>query len=106
MKKRHVTLSLVLGAALVASNALFFAACSSSDSGQPGPTPHEGGTTDTSTGGDGGGGGDTGGGNDSAAAYDGPCLDASPQQDPYNACSPYVGNCIPFTRTVPQHPQL
>jgi hypothetical protein len=90
METRNLTLGLFLAATLTAGSALLFAACSSSSS-PAGPTSHEGGTDDGSSGGP-----------------QGPaCNDAStPQQDPYNACTQYVGNCIPFTRTVPQHPTL
>jgi hypothetical protein len=28
------------------------------------------------------------------------------EQDPLNACAPETANCIPFTGTVPTHPQL
>jgi hypothetical protein len=32
--------------------------------------------------------------------------DAQAVADPYNACSPYTAGCVPFTLTVPTHPQL
>jgi hypothetical protein len=101
MRTNKVTLSLFFAATLVAASAFSFAACSSSDNGQPGPSPHEGGADVTPTGDDGGG-GDTS--TPDTAAPGANCSDAAP--DPYNLCSPYVTNCIPFTRSVPQHPQL
>lgn len=32
--------------------------------------------------------------------------DAQAAAYPYNACSPYTANCVPFTLTVPSHPEL
>jgi hypothetical protein len=32
--------------------------------------------------------------------------DAQATADPYNACSPYTAGCVPFTLTVPTHPQI
>jgi hypothetical protein len=32
--------------------------------------------------------------------------DAQAATNPYNACSPYTKNCVPFTTAVPTHPQL
>jgi hypothetical protein len=97
-----VTLSLFLATALAAGSALFFAACGGDDTGHAGPSPHEAGADTGPTGDDGGGGGDSSMPDTLAPGAN--CSDAAP--DPYNLCSPYVTNCIPFTRTVPSHPQL
>lgn len=97
--------------AIVLSSAAAIVACGGDDSSQPGPTPRDGGTTDTSVGNDTGTGGDTGPGQDTGVPDTGSCMsDAatcnscySPMQaaqDPYNACAPSTANCIPFNNTT------
>jgi hypothetical protein len=90
------------------------------------PTSHADGNTGKDTGPPGTDGGqtkdsghskDTGGGVDSGPPDTGACKSdsgtcnscytaAQAASNPYTACSPYTKNCVPFTTTVPSHPQL
>jgi hypothetical protein len=107
MKTNKLTLALATFA--LTFSAAAFVACGGDDSSQPGPTPRDGGATDSSI--------QTDGSNPSDSASDsnmvidtGACVsDAATcnscytqqqaQQDPYNACSPATANCIPFDTT-------
>ncbi len=112
-----------IGLAATLASALA-AACSGDDNGSnPQPTTDSGFTPDGTTAGD-----DSSAGNDSSQAesstVDSPSLDtgscksdastcntcytaAQAAADPYNACSQYTANCVPFDPTrVPSHPQI
>jgi hypothetical protein len=107
MKTHKLTLRLGIAALTVIASCLTFAACSSDDTTNSGPTAHDGGndatvdspandaTPDNAT--------------DSNCTSDaGNCNSCvTPQQDPLNACAPGTANCISFDKgRVPSHPQL
>jgi hypothetical protein len=123
MNTRKIYFRLAVAALVASVSSFAFVACSSDDSNNtPGPSSHDSGATDstTSSGGDssGSGSGSDTGAMDSNTIDVGSCVsDASTcnscynamqaQQDPYNACSPYTANCIPFDKSrVPMHPMV
>ena len=135
MNTHKVTFGLATLAVVAATGAVvFFAGCSTSSTTNTGPTMDASPGSDASKGSETSTGKkDTGSSTDSPVETDagdaavdvadtGPtetpdcgsdsatcnsCLtEAGAIADPYNACSPYTVNCVPFTTTVPSHPAL
>jgi len=119
MNSHNLSLSLVLYLAAVGSAAVY--GCSSGDNNNPGPSSHDGGNDSTgssgssSSGSSSGSGSGSGSGSSSGSSSGSACTSdastcnscATPSQDPYNACSQYTTNCIPFQKSrVPTHPSV
>jgi hypothetical protein len=120
MKTTTTTLRLAAALLLTLASSVGIVACGGDDNaGNPGPTPHDGGMDNTNPMNDAHPGNDVA--NDTPNPTDSPndtnpnCMSdaatcnscVTPMQDPYNACSSYTANCIPFMASrVPTHPML
>jgi hypothetical protein len=122
MNAHKLTLSLTVLALVATAATVPFVGCGGTANNNPTPTLRDSGTDSTTNHTDGGNaqsdssGGDTGGG-ETSLPDTGSCkstssscnscyTDAQAATDPYNACSTYTKNCVPFTTTVPTHPTL
>jgi hypothetical protein len=122
MNAHKLTVSLTVLALVATAASVPFVGCGGTANTNPMPTMRDSGTDTTTNHMDGGGppsdssGGDTGSA-DTSLPDTGSCksdastcnscyTDAQAATDPYNACSTYTKNCVPFTTTVPTHPTL
>jgi hypothetical protein len=136
MTTHKLTLGIAtLAIAATTTSILLSVGCSNSSSGEPAPTRDSGSDSTTgdsgNSGSDSGVGTDshvsadaatdapaaTDGATDAVSLDTGSCTseastrntcytDAQAAANPYNACSPYTVNCVPFTTAVPMHPTL